>query len=102
MPQFLATYDLRETNPKPHQKFMENAIDLGWSPLVWGPKSQRWYQLPNTTVIGDFSDHESAVVALKDARDRTAAELGKCVMEKWIVARSPNVVFDSDEKTDAE
>lgn len=32
MPKFIASYDLKETTPDPHEDFLINAIACGWSP----------------------------------------------------------------------
>jgi hypothetical protein len=100
MPTFFATYDLRETRPDPHEKFIENAGRFGWTTLIWGATAKKWYKLPNTTLTGDFDDRPAAVTALKAARTATASDLGQCVLEKWIVITSGGSTFESDEKYD--
>jgi hypothetical protein len=96
MPSFIATYDLKETNPDPHSKFLEQARKHGWN--YWILSSQNiWYRLPNTTLEGTFDTQQAAVAALKATRAATQAEMGRTVtMEKWIVVRYVESNFDSD------
>ncbi|WP_163150517.1 hypothetical protein [Bradyrhizobium uaiense] len=47
MPTYLASYDLKETDPDPHETFLEKAKERGWKLWTKG-KSGKWYRLPNT------------------------------------------------------
>ncbi|MBR0860922.1 hypothetical protein ACVIWV_006027 [Bradyrhizobium diazoefficiens] len=98
MPRFIASYDLKETRPDPHEHFLTNAIECGWSP--WIVDDDTLFTLPNTTLQGSFVDQTQAVAALNAARAETEKELGiTVIMEKWIVAQSViNPAFDSNEK----
>jgi hypothetical protein len=96
MPTFIATYDLKETRPDPHQTFIEKAETHGWS--AWIKGNGKWYRLPNTTLEGTFDTRDAAVAALKAARTDTEKEIGIAVtMEKWIVAQYGTATFNSDE-----
>jgi hypothetical protein len=52
MPDNLVTYDLKETDPDPHSEFITQAEARGWAAYKWGPQSQKWLRLPNTTLVG--------------------------------------------------
>jgi len=97
MPSFIACYDLKETNPSPHTKFLEKALANKW--FLWIRASNgKAYRLPNTTLIGIFATRDAAVAALEKTRADTQAELGRTVtMPKWIVALYDGAQFDSDE-----
>ena len=96
MPDFIATYDLRETNPSPHGEFLEQAKKKGWKLWILSSDNE-WYRLPNTTLVGDFPSKDAAVKALKDTRAATESELRiKVTMEKWIVSERGSSSFDSD------
>lgn len=96
MAAFIATYDLKETNPGPHSEFLEQAKKNGWKLWILSSDNE-WYRLPNTTLIGSFDDREAAVAALKKTRADTQRELGIPVtMEKWIVAERGGSTFDGD------
>lgn len=96
MAKFLATYDLKETNPSPHSKFLENAPKNGWQLWVLSSGNE-WYRLPNTTLAGEFPTMDAAETALKKVRADTEAALGKTVtMEKWIITERGTSRFDAD------
>ena len=100
MPTFLASYDLKETNPRPHETFLNKAVKRGWNLWIKGG-SGKLYRLPNTTLEGTFETRKDAVAALKAAREDTAKELDIPVdMEKWIVAEYSGSTFNSDRKKD--
>jgi len=62
MTAFIACYDLKETDPKPHGEFLKQAAKRGWS--VWISTTDEFKRLPNTTLTGDFSDVNAAGEAL--------------------------------------
>ncbi len=96
MATFIASYDLKETNPSPHSKFLEHARNNGWQLWILSSANE-WYRLPNTTLVGTFANEDAAVAALKKTRTDTQSELGRTVtMEKWIVAEYGAASFDSD------
>ncbi|MHC1548794.1 hypothetical protein [Phyllobacterium sp. K27] len=96
MPKFIATYDLRETNPSPHSTFLDQATKNGWALWILSDKDE-WYRLPNTTLVGVFDNRPAAVAALKATRSATEKTLGRDVtMEKWIVTDYSGSTFDSD------
>lgn len=97
MPKFVASYDLNNRN-NPHTEFLQAAETLGW--VTWVQSSDgTWYRLPNTTLRGDFDDHEAAVKAFKAIKPKAEKELGSTItVEKWIVAGYSGSSFDSDEK----
>ena len=96
MPTFLASYDLKETKPDPHQTFLEKAKARGWEPWIKATDG-KWYRLPNTTLEGTFDSQEKAVAALNATREDTEKAMGIAVtMEKWIVALYSTANFNSD------
>lgn len=97
MPKFMATYDISSTKPDAHDTFREKAKDNGWS-LCIKDSENKWWKLPNTTLIGIFSDSESAVASIKKAFSQTKAKHPACAFEKWLVADYGIGTFDSDEK----
>ena len=96
MPTFIATYDLKETNPDPHSKFLAQARNYGWN--YWILSSDNvWYRLPNTTLDGTFETMEAAENALLATRAATEAEMGRPVtLQKWIIAQRDGSRFNSD------
>lgn len=97
MPEFIATYDLKETTPSPHSKFLENAVKNKWQLWILG-QTNFLYRLPNTTLIGTFADRNTAVAALEKTRADTQRDLGRTVtMEKWIVSDHSSATFVSDQ-----
>jgi len=97
MTAFIACYDLKETDPKPHGEFLKQAAKRGWS--VWISTTDEFKRLPNTTLTGDFSDVNAAGEALKDTRSATQTALGIAVaLEKWYVGPIGAGLISSDEK----
>jgi hypothetical protein len=96
MPNFLATYDLKETKPDPHSAFLQHAQTNGWN--YWILSSDNfWHRLPNTTLVGDFPSMGAAHTALEATRLATERQLGiPVIMEKWIVVRYDENLFVSD------
>jgi hypothetical protein len=78
VPNYIASYDLEEAHPDPHLMFLEKAIEHGWTYWIQA-KNDRWYRLPNTTLVGSFNTLDEAVAALKAARAATEAEIGRRV-----------------------
>lgn len=94
MAKFIACYDPRETNPKPHSEFLKAAAEHVWVPWILS-SSDRWYHLPNTTLIGEFSGKDADVEAFKAIRPAAEKELGiKITVEKWIVAEYVRASFN--------
>ncbi len=100
MPKFIASYDLENTYPSPYGPFLEAAEAFGWFPWIKS-SSGKWYRLPNTTLIGDFSDLEAAVAALRATRAATEDAIGTQLrIQKWIVSERLASKFESDEIAD--
>jgi hypothetical protein len=98
MAAFIASYDLQETNPSPHAKFLEKARENGWNYWILAGGTE-WHRLPNTTLVGNFPDMNAAVAALKKTRSDTEAALGRTVtMPKWIVSERAKSIVVSDER----
>jgi exonuclease I len=96
MPNYLASYDLKETNPDPHSTFLAESRKRGWNYWVLS-SSNTWYRLPNTTLVGNFDSMSAAEKALEDTRVATAAAIGRAVtMEKWIIVGYSQSRFNSD------
>jgi len=96
MPTFIASYDLKETNPDAHSKFLAQSRNHGWN--YWILSSENvWYRLPNTTLDGRFETMTAAETALEATRAATQAEIGLPVtMEKWAIAQYIASRFNSD------
>lgn len=96
MTTFVATYDLKETTPRPHTEFINQAGKLGWSTWILS-EAGTWYRLPNTTLVGDFADLAAAERAFLATRSATQAVLGgNVILEKWIIAVRGACRFASD------
>jgi len=97
MATFIATYDLKQTNPDPHWEFLSQSANFNWLPWIKS-SSGPWYRLPNTTLVGEFANLAAAVQALENTRTATQAAIGTAViMEKWIVAERGASQFSSDQ-----
>lgn len=100
MTQFLASYDLTAKR-SPHSEFLDQAEKVGWSRWIWGPKTQKWLRLPNTTLVGDFASSNAAKTALDRALSATSAALGTTVeMPKHLIGTFTGTNYNSDEKAD--
>jgi len=102
MARYIAVYDIADTNPDPHSEFITQGEKLGWVTWVWAPTLQKWYKLPNTTLIGDFADRDAAKAAFNGAAKAARAEKGKLTIEKYFIADYGSGVFDSDVTADPE
>ena len=101
MPDYLVTYDLRETRPDPHGEFIVQAEARGWAVYKWGPQSKKWFRLPNTTLVGEFTDFDTAKAAFDAVKPATEAALGVTVtVEKYILVAYGPHRFNSDDKRD--
>ncbi len=100
MPTFIATYDLNNRN-SPHEKFRDAALRNDWQ--IWILSSdKKWYRLPNTTLVGTFSNRDAAVAAFKAIQPDAEQQLGsKITVEKWIVAEYSGATFNSDESQES-
>jgi hypothetical protein len=96
---FIATYDLRETNPDPHTTFLNKSRSFGWNYWILSTTNNTWYRLPNTTLVGQFETMDTAVTALEATRVATQHEMGRIVnMDKWIVTQFLDGRFNSDDQ----
>lgn len=101
MADYIAVYDLEEMNPSPYGEFIDQASMKGWTPWIWGPKNGKFLRLPNTTLIGEFSNSAAAKNAFDEAVSATTAELGrKVVVEKFVLGSFTATSFYSDDKMD--
>jgi hypothetical protein len=98
MPTFIASYDLKKTDPDPHGEFLNQSRNHGWN--YWILSGQHgWYRLPNTTLEGTFNNLEEAINAFIATRSAIAVAIGiPVVLEKWIIVEYGNNRFDSDVK----
>lgn len=100
MAKYIASYDLEDTDPSPYNVFLEAAAENGWSPWIQG-KLDKWYRLPNTTLVGEFLSLDDAVDALRQARISAEKSIGvRLNMPKWIVSERAVAKFTSDETVD--
>lgn len=96
MPRFIASYDLKSSSPNPHSTFLDEAKKLGWQCWILS-SNDFWYRLPNTTLVGTFSDMNAAKVAFNAIKPATEAVIGVAVIvEKHIIAEYSSVSFNSD------
>ncbi|AMS43417.1 hypothetical protein [Aminobacter aminovorans] len=101
MANYIAVYDLEDMTPSPYSRFIEQAEKQGWSAFIWGETSKKWLRLPNTTLIGEFSDGASAKKAFDDARGAAEKLLGRKIkVEKHLIATYAATSYSSDEKVD--
>lgn len=97
MATFIATYDLKWSTETPYTEFQNQAVKHGWRLWILADNNV-WYRLPNTTLVGEFSDIAAAEKALQDTRAATASSTGKTVeMTKWIISVRGASRFGSDE-----
>ncbi len=95
MAMFVACYDLNDTN-KPHGDFLAAAIASGWSQWVLA-NDKKWYKLPNTTIRGDFTDHDTAMKSFHSIKPAAEKSLGKKItLEKYFVTAYTHASLDSD------
>lgn len=97
MPDYIASYDITNTAPSPYGVFIDQARAQGWK--VWITTDDgKTFRLPNTTLVGTFSDIDAAERALTGALYATQRALGVAVlMPKWIIAERNRTVISSNE-----
>lgn len=94
---YVMSYDIKKTIPDPYGEFLNRADKLGWKVWVWAPSVKRWYRLPNTTLVGEFTNRDAAAIAFDNAVSNTSAALGIPVtVEKFFLAAYSESFFDSD------
>jgi hypothetical protein len=96
MPRFLATYDLQGAHPDPHSAFKSQARTCGWSDWIVASNGHQ-YKLPNTTLVGDFENIQTAQNQFFLAVSKTVALRYSVTVEKWIIVEYGNAKFNSDE-----
>ena len=97
MPKYIACYDIAETDPDSQAELIQQADITGWSTWIWAPNASKWYQLPNTTLIGEFANSEIARAAFDKAIAATKLAMRGLTLEKYFIADYGLAVFDSDE-----
>jgi len=96
MPTYLLTYDLKWAADTPHDEFRNVAAAFGWFAWMLGD-DQEWYQLPSTTLAGEFVSQEAAEAVFFAARDAAAATTGKTIVfEKWVIVAYSTARFTSN------
>lgn len=96
MPTYLLTYDLKWADDTPYDEFRNAAAAFGWFSWMLGD-DQEWYQLPSTTLVGEFASEEAAEAILFAARDAAAAATGRpIVFQKWVIVAYSTARFTSD------
>src|SRR5690349_4524900 len=98
MPNYVASYSLKETNPKPDAPFLAQANKLGWTHRILS-RANVWHGLPSATLIGTFDDIDSALKAF-DAAATAASTVTTTpvVVEKVIIAEYLKSKVRSNEK----
>ncbi|GAA2821501.1 hypothetical protein EDC40_10361 [Aminobacter aminovorans] len=100
MPKFIVTYDLPDSipnSPDPHATFLEEARKLDWD--YWILVNHVWYRLPNTTLIGQFSDIAAATASFHAIEAATTKALRRTVKaDKFFVANYITSRLSSDEQ----
>lgn len=101
MPNYLVSYDLKETRLDAHSIFLKRAIADGWSCWILASNNV-WYRLPNTTLVGAFDNFAVAEAKLEAVRVAAQSDLGSVVsMSKWSIVDYGYVRFNSDERQNA-
>lgn len=96
MPRFIASYDLKSSNPSPYSAFLDEVKKLGWQCWILS-SADVWYRLPNTTLVGMFNDMNAAKVAFNAIKPAAESVLGvTIVVEKQIIAQYSTANFSSD------
>lgn len=96
MARFIATYDLDDAF-SPHGAFFDAALDAGWE--AWASTGDMWNRLPNTTLLGTFTNQDAAVASFKAIKPVAEAKLGHTItVEKWFLAQYSTATVSSDEK----
>lgn len=98
MPGFIATFDLQDSFPQPHGRFLSNAQLFGWLPSEENlPSSER---MRDTILVGDFSDVNTATEALlKAAEDLASRGSVKVKLTRWMVAQRTAARYCGDVQT---
>jgi len=77
----IATYDIKKTEPEPHEAFREQAEKLGWRFWLMMPEKDLG-KLPNTTMCGLFTSRSAALKSVEKARLAAEAQInGKVIIE---------------------
>lgn len=98
MPDFGATYDLKWSTDTPYSEFKNQADKLGWKSWVLAGNGV-YYKLPNTALVGSFSDMAAAEAAFAAIAAKTSAATGKVVtVDKWFIGQCPAWRVQSDER----
>lgn len=95
MPDFIVSYDLKETHPDPHAEFVKQAEKKGWSTWVRGATGVT-YKLPNTTIEATFQTRDLAEASFLSIAPATRSAGFNVVVAKWILADSTYARFASD------
>lgn len=97
MTRYLISYDLKKTNPQPYEEVLEQAAKVGWTVWIFAPNKNKWYRLPNTTLVGEFDNRDAAKKAFDTAIQGAAKSLGISItVEKYFLADYSGAQFDSD------
>ncbi|MGO4441639.1 hypothetical protein [Rhizobium sp. RAF56] len=96
MPKYIACYDLAANHPDPHAEFIHQADMTGWSTWIWEPNLSKWYQLPNTTLIGEFETSDTAKAAFDKAVAATKLTVPDLLLEKYFITDYGLAIFNSD------
>jgi hypothetical protein len=100
MTEYVVSYDLKETAPKPHKEFILAAEKEG---LLYVFQVTDLYRLPNTTIWGNFDSAEAVKAAFERAQTAAEKKLGiKIVLEKRLISELDDWLIRSNEKKAAE
>jgi len=98
--EYLVSYDLKETNPKPHKEFVLAAEKQGF---LYVYKADDLFRLPNTTIWGNFTDKDAARDAFEHAKTAAEKKLGiTIVLEKRTISKFSDFYIRSDRRKAAE
>lgn len=98
MPNYVASYSLKETTPKPNGPFLLQAGKHGWANSILS-RTNIWHKLPGTTLIGMFDDIDVALKAFDAAAAAASAQLkSTLVVEKVIIVEYSKSKVRSNEK----
>ncbi|TGS95265.1 hypothetical protein EN814_16310 [Mesorhizobium sp. M2D.F.Ca.ET.171.01.1.1] len=94
---YCITYDIADSRPDPHGKLLELADEHGWSSYIWGETSGKWYHLPNTTLVGEFSTQADAKGAFDALVAAVSLEINRPVkVTRFFLSRYTESLFNSD------
>lgn len=91
MPEFIATYDLKETSPHPHGPFKKIASELKWTSFVIDSRHVAIRVLPNTTLSITASTMREAVASFAQVVAKVKAQVSNFHIENVTIVGNGEV-----------